>query len=63
MRGIKSIYNMMQSVEPDVKVEKSSNERLSDNDLRSMMQNPKYWRDKDPEYIRKIETGFKKLYS
>ena len=53
----------MQSMEPSVKTEKSSNEKLSDNDLRNMMQDPKYWRDKNPEYIRTIENGFKKLYS
>jgi hypothetical protein len=31
--------------------------------LRNMMRDPKYWRDHDEEYIRKIENGFKKLYS
>lgn len=62
-QGIQSVYKMMQSMEPSVKTEKSSNEKLSDNDLRNMMQDPKYWRDKNPEYIRTIENGFKKLYS
>lgn len=62
-QGIQSIYKMMHSMEPDIKTEKSSVEKLSDNDLRQMMQDPKYWRDKDSEYIRKIENGFKKLYA
>ena len=43
--------------------DKSVNENLTDNDLRNMMRDPKYWRDQDPEYVRKIENGFKKLYS
>ena len=62
-RGIQSIYRMMQSMEPDVHTDKNSSENLSDSDLRRMMRDPKYWRDNDAEYIRKIENGFRKLYS
>ena len=62
-QGIQSIYKMMQSIEPSVHTDKNSNENLSDSDLRRMMRDPKYWRDNDAEYIRKIENGFKKLYS
>lgn len=35
---------------------------ITDDDLREMMKDPKYWRDQEPEYVRKIENGFKKLY-
>ena len=62
-QGIQGIYKMMQSMEPDVLTDKNVNENLTDNDLRNMMRDPKYWRDQDPEYVRKIENGFKKLYS
>ena len=62
-QGIQGIYKMMQSIEPTVLTDKNSNENLTDNDLRNMMRDPKYWRDQDPEYVRKIENGFKKLYS
>ena len=62
-QGIQSVYKMMQSMEPNVKTDKNENENLSDSDLRRMMRDPKYWRDGDVEYIRKIENGFKKLYS
>ena len=62
-QGIQSIYKMMQSIEPSVHTDKNSSENLSDSDLRRMMRDPKYWRDNDTEYIRKIENGFKKLYS
>lgn len=62
-QGIQSIYKMMQSMEPDVKTDKNSIQNLTDSDLRNMMRDPKYWRDNDSEYIRKIENGFKKLYS
>lgn len=61
--GIQGIYKMMQSMEPVVETQKNETETLTDSDLRRMMQDPKYWRDGDPEYVRKIENGFKKLYS
>ncbi|MCL1892233.1 MAG: hypothetical protein FWF97_03025 [Alphaproteobacteria bacterium] len=61
--GIRSVWTMMQSMEPSVSTGSHAGENLSDNDLRNMMRDPKYWRDRDPEYVRKIESGFKKLYS
>ena len=62
-QGIQGIYKMMQSLEPNVLTDKNATENLTDDMLRDMMRNPKYWRDQDPEYVRKIENGFKKLYS
>ena len=62
-QGIRSVYAMMQSMEPTVQTDDEKSKNLTDNDLRRMMRDPKYWRDQDPEYVRKIENGFKKLYS
>ncbi len=62
-QGIQGIYKMMQSLEPTVLTDKNATENLTDDMLRDMMRDPKYWRDQDPEYVRKIENGFKKLYS
>jgi len=61
--GIQSIYKMMQSVEPQVTTATDDVKKFSDDDLRRMMRDPKYWREHDPEYVRKIENGFRKLYS
>jgi hypothetical protein len=62
-QGIQGIYKMMQSMEPRVETGKSEAQNLTDNDLRNMMRDPKYWRDHDAEYVRKVENGFKKLYA
>ncbi|MCL2748634.1 MAG: hypothetical protein FWE50_01010 [Alphaproteobacteria bacterium] len=62
-QGIQSIWKMIQSMEPDISTGNTAGKNLSDDDLRHMMRDPKYWRDRDPEYVRKIESGFKKLYS
>ena len=62
-QGIQGIYKMIQSMEPNVFMDKNETQNLTDDMLRDMMRDPKYWRDHDEEYIRKIENGFKKLYS
>ena len=62
-QGIQGVYHMMQSMEPHVETNVGEHENLTDADLRRMMRDPKYWRDADPEYVRKIENGFKKLYA
>jgi len=30
--------------------------------LKKLMQSPKYWRDQDPELVKRVENGFKRLY-
>lgn len=35
---------------------------ITPEELREMMKDPRYWRDQEPEYVRKVENGFKKLY-
>ena len=62
-QGIRGIYAMMQSIEPNVQTDDATPNELTENDVRRMMRDPKYWRDMDAEYVRKIESGFKKLYS
>ena len=62
-QGIRSVYAMMQSMEPHIQTDDGQTKNLSETELRRMMKDPKYWRDQDPEYVRKIENGFKKLYS
>lgn len=38
------------------------NPDLTDEDLRKLMRDPKYWRDKDSGIIQKVQNGFNKLY-
>ena len=42
-----------------VKPGQASNEK----ELRAMMKDPKYWRDRDPSLVKKITDGFKEIYS
>lgn len=34
----------------------------AEKELKMLMQNPKYWRDRDPEIVKRVEEGFKRLY-
>lgn len=36
-------------------------ERISKEDLMSMQQDPRYWKDKDPAFISKVRAGFEQL--
>ena len=62
--GILTLYKMMQEKqEVPVSREKSQPQNIDDElTLRRLMQDPKYWKDQDPELVRRIEQGFKRLY-
>ena len=60
--GVKTIYAMMQSKEPGVHVTGATDDELTEGDLRRLMKDPKYWRDHDDEFVRKIESGFRKVF-
>lgn len=60
--GVITLYKMMASNEPLLGREGVSGEELNNDSLRKMMEDPRYWRDKDAGYIAKITKGFEKLY-
>ncbi len=31
-------------------------------ELRNLMKDPRYWKDQDPEMVKRVEEGFKRLY-
>ena len=39
----------------------SFQEELSQEDLRSMQNDPRYWRDRDPAFINKVQQGFRQV--
>ena len=62
--GIMAMYRMMcQAREPSV-LPRSYETKESDTEesLKRMMQSPKYWKQQDPELVKRVEAGFKRLY-
>ena len=60
--GVIALYKMMSTNEPGLGRDRDFEEELSEDSLRKMMEDPRYWRDKDKDYIAKITRGFEKLY-
>ena len=60
--GVLGLYKMMKSEEPDLKKNAENPSSVGEQDLKSMMRDPKYWRDKDPAHIAKVTEGFKTVY-
>lgn len=63
--GVMALYHMMKSgsSSPIAKGGNGSFEALDESGLRTMMQSPKYWRDRDPAFIAKVSEGFQRLYA
>ena len=62
--GILTIYRMMQGkLESPLIQGRGKVVPIDDEEtLKKLMQNPKYWRDQDPELLKRVEAGFKRLY-
>lgn len=60
--GVLALHKMMQSDEPGLKQEASNPNSMDMAELKSMMRDPKYWRDKDPATVAKVTEGFEKAY-
>lgn len=62
--GIMALYRMMNSNRETNVLPYHQEANIPENEdaLRRLMQDPKYWKYQDPELIKRIENGFKKLY-
>ena len=62
--GVMALYDMMKSGRKN-SVAGGSSEMMGPMDeagLKQMMQDPKYWRERDPAYIARVSDGFQKIY-
>jgi len=62
--GILTMYKMMQGdlETPLLKGQGHISPQDDEASLKKLMQSPKYWRDQDPELLKRVEAGFKRLY-
>jgi hypothetical protein len=60
--GVIAMHRMMTSGEPGLSRAGGGETDLTEDDLRRMMADPKYWRDRDPATVKKVSDGFKKLF-
>ena len=61
--GIIAMRAMMASGEPSMgKLPVAAPEELGEDDLKRMLQDPRYWKQRDPAFIGKVSAGFRRLY-
>ncbi len=41
---------------------KAKNVKEKEAALRTLMRDPRYWRERDPAYVARVENGFKRLF-
>lgn len=61
--GVVALERMMRSDEPVLgRGGSQGDDMLSAVELKSMMNDKRYWKQKDPAWIARVEAGFKRLY-
>lgn len=61
--GVMALHRMMKGEDSAVSPRIENNAATSETDLRSMMRDPKYWRQKDPAFVGRVTEGFRRLYT
>jgi hypothetical protein len=61
--GVIALERMMASGEPAMgRAQSAKDEAPSEAELKRMMQDPRYWKSRDPAFIDKVSSGFRRLY-
>ncbi len=61
--GVLALKSMMHSREPQLFIGSTAKEtQHSESALRKLISSPAYWRDRDPQIIRKVAQGYRQLY-
>lgn len=61
--GVVALQGMMTKDEPSLLQDASNDGNvISEKSLREMMRDPRYWNDQDPDYVRKVRDGFRRLF-
>ncbi len=60
--GVMAMHAMMQAREPRVVHADAPAAPADEAALRRMMQDPRYWRDRDPAFVNEVTRGFERLF-
>lgn len=61
--GVMALHRMMKGEEGGLSPRIEAAPAATETDLRSMMRDPKYWRQKDPAFVGRVTEGFRRLYA
>ncbi len=61
--GILALHQMMRKAEPDIVGQAGSGQAgVTEDSLRELIRDPRYWRDRDPEIVQRVTAGYRNLY-
>ena len=60
--GVLALHTMMQKGEPSLISKTEPEAALTEDELRAMMRDPRYWRKRDPDFIARVSEGFRRLF-
>lgn len=60
--GIRALRKLMDSGEPSLSGRGAAPSPASEAELRAIMKDKRYWKDRDPELVRIVSEGFERLY-
>jgi hypothetical protein len=59
--GVQALHRMMQDGEPKLAREAAAEPALDEAELRRLMRDPRYWRAREPEFVKRVTEGFRRL--
>ena len=59
--GVLAMQRMMESKEPPLSRDASAGSAPDEAELRRMMRDPRYWRTREPAFVRQVTEGFRRL--
>lgn len=63
VEGVRSLYQMMAREEPDMVASGNLPSTVrSEQSLKALMRDPRYWRDQNPAIVAEVREGFQRLY-
>ncbi len=59
--GVLAMHRMMEAKEPAIARDAEQDGTPDEAELRRMMRDPRYWRAREPEFVRRVTEGFRRL--
>ena len=59
--GVMALYRMMEKGEPAVTRKADAAPATDEAGLREMMRDPRYWRTREPEFVKRVTDGFRRM--
>ncbi|WP_372616888.1 capsid assembly protein [Falsiroseomonas sp.] len=59
--GVMAMYRMMGAKEPPLSRDASAEAAPDEAELRKMMRDPRYWRTREPDFVKRVTDGFRRL--